>query len=351
MFKRERIYKSFTSVFSSFEIPEVQRLKNDKAVEEIYNEENTYFLNFGEYNMPGVISIAINKRTGIQYLVDGQHRISAYKNLYDNFPSRPLNIYIDNWYYNDIDCKNLEVNIISKKINTCQPHPLTELSIDEHIVIKTIEIYFKQHYFKYIKKSNNPRSPNINIDHLKDKIKKCNIIKELGIGKGETLLEYILELNTFYSTISNKTFKNWGIQNFKDPPSEVGAIEDVPSFYLGFYKNYEWLYRIIQSKKGGGDYHNFEHKSISCRDNIPKRLALQVWKEYQDDKKDVLKGKCWCCKNKLKRDNFVCGHVISVLRGGQTHFQNLRPICTQCNTDCGIENLDDFKTKYYCQRQ
>jgi len=40
--------------------------------------------------------------------------------------------------------------------------------------------------------------------------------------------------------------------------------------------------------------------------------------------------------------NFACGHIISEYEGGSLDVNNLRPVCTTCNSSMGIRNMRDF---------
>ena len=40
--------------------------------------------------------------------------------------------------------------------------------------------------------------------------------------------------------------------------------------------------------------------------------------------------------------NFACGYVISEHMGGTLDVDNLRPVCTTCNSSMGTRNMRDF---------
>jgi 5-methylcytosine-specific restriction endonuclease McrA len=63
---------------------------------------------------------------------------------------------------------------------------------------------------------------------------------------------------------------------------------------------------------------------------IPVALRQQVWIQKMGR---VFEGKCktpWC-KNTIYFFSFECGHKITESKGGATEFNNLFPICRQCN--------------------
>lgn len=92
-----------------------------------------------------------------------------------------------------------------------------------------------------------------------------------------------------------------------------------------------------------------ENKSLSNYDasskKIPHALRYAVWKEYASDR--FLEAKCYCCrKNVISMDNFICGHVKSKKDGGEHTLENLRAICTGCNSSMGSQHMFEFIEKY-----
>lgn len=69
---------------------------------------------------------------------------------------------------------------------------------------------------------------------------------------------------------------------------------------------------------------------------IPKALREQVWLTYNGHKYD---SKCFIswCKNKIDVFNYQVGHDIPESKGGTLHIDNLKPICSRCNTSMGAQ--------------
>ncbi|MDE2095886.1 MAG: HNH endonuclease [Patescibacteria group bacterium] len=44
----------------------------------------------------------------------------------------------------------------------------------------------------------------------------------------------------------------------------------------------------------------------------------------------------------ITRDNWECGHIVSVKNGGSDAVDNLRPVCKKCNGSMGEENMFEF---------
>jgi hypothetical protein len=84
-------------------------------------------------------------------------------------------------------------------------------------------------------------------------------------------------------------------------------------------------------------------KKSTKRKTIPKALRNKVWTEYNGE---TYKGQCFCCSREIDNQNFECGHVDSVDKGGLNTLDNLRPICKSCNTSMKTENMFEFMDKY-----
>ena len=84
--------------------------------------------------------------------------------------------------------------------------------------------------------------------------------------------------------------------------------------------------------------------SSITRKGIPASLRKELWMNYFGEN---FEGKCFCCKNKIVRDDFEAGHVISDKDGGETILENLKPLCKTCNRSMGSDNLNEYKKRYH----
>lgn len=87
-------------------------------------------------------------------------------------------------------------------------------------------------------------------------------------------------------------------------------------------------------------------KTRAPKKQIHEALKTSVWNKYIGaDKGTAL---CYCCKQtQITQREFDTGHVIAEVNGGQTHIDNLRPICRKCNLSMGIINMEDFIKRYF----
>lgn len=78
---------------------------------------------------------------------------------------------------------------------------------------------------------------------------------------------------------------------------------------------------------------------------IPVALRKAVWNTYIGENFGM--GYCFAgCRGIISQMNFACGHVISEKDGGKLILQNLRPVCTTCNSSMSTQNMTEFMKKY-----
>jgi hypothetical protein len=78
--------------------------------------------------------------------------------------------------------------------------------------------------------------------------------------------------------------------------------------------------------------------------SVPAHVRTAVWMRYMGD---ICQGRCACCGfEKISRANYAVGHVQAESRGGTVHIDNLRPICTACNSAMGSMNMQAFMNKF-----
>jgi hypothetical protein len=79
----------------------------------------------------------------------------------------------------------------------------------------------------------------------------------------------------------------------------------------------------------------FKKQKIS---NIFKRQCWNYWIGEH-----IGKIICPCCKlTEISQLNFSCGHIIPESKGGKLIVENVRPICSNCNSSVYVDNLTDY---------
>jgi hypothetical protein len=81
------------------------------------------------------------------------------------------------------------------------------------------------------------------------------------------------------------------------------------------------------------------------RKTIALGIKNQVWDKQVGA--DFAKSKCQCCKhNPIEKTTFVCAHFKGESEGGALAVDNLRPICTTCDSDIGTQSINEFMRMY-----
>lgn len=311
----------------------IQRPLDIEHLENFKSHEEGYFKKYGEYSfliVPIILCFYNNK----YYLVDGQHRVEVIKYIGD------MNLIIDVTIKN---AKNEEhYKDIFYAINSNKKVELYD-NRNNFKIMGLYEEYMRATYPYFIKNSKNPNFSNFNMDKLKAYFKDNNILEELKIDNVDILIQETESLNKFYIDNLNK------MDIGKKTSNTFARLEKYKRKYkkiwlCGLFKRFEWVVFIINKITNKIEYKDMLHKIIGVRIPISKMLRDKVWRSYNGDKLD---GSCYVCDSSVTYNSFECGHVISVWRGGETTFDNLKPICSVCNKSMETMNLETFKKLYH----
>lgn len=79
--------------------------------------------------------------------------------------------------------------------------------------------------------------------------------------------------------------------------------------------------------------------------NISSTIKRLVWNTHIGE--EIGKTKCLCCKTTdIRQLSFNCGHIIAEAHGGSLTVSNLKPICQNCNSSMGTQNMNDFMKSF-----
>ena len=328
----EKKYKSIDEI--NYVIPEIQRQVEPNNIKKIYDFQLDYYNKKGEYCLNGSISIGRDLFTCIDYLLDGQHRMAAYIKLRKTFPERSMIITVDTF-----DCSSIRnIELAYEYINTHNPNPITKLGLDDYKILQSFEDLMEKQFKSYIKNTKKPQRPNINLKNLKDVIKEKDLIQKGGIKSGDELFQYILSINKYYCNVEHIQFSKWGFNDYLKIIDKINKHEN--KLFLTIYLNFEWVDRLIEHITLEKPFNELKHISNSWRPIITKTLRKAVWLNSNDSD---MRGSCYCCENSIEFDNFVCGHIIPVSIGGETNVNNMKPVCSYCNSNMGVMNLEKYK--------
>ena len=279
--------------------------------------------------------IHIEKLNDELYLIDGQHRYEAIKQLYYKGYT---NFYI--WVEEVIVNNMEEMKENYKMINYNTPLPEFPQTIDKRIPEQAFT-HFQLKYKTIWGKASarKPRRPHINQNRFQEAL--GYLTDKLNIQKYNDLIELIDKENTKRSGWDTIAFPR--IKSLKNPKKILDICKQKGGFYLGMWYAvdqeyiYEWCRDIIKAQTGVEPM----KKKTPRKKRIPKKIRNDCWKKYGDEKC------CWICSDKLDFSNFEAGHIEAKSKGGSDTIDNLRPICSQCNKSQGSENMKDYINKHY----
>lgn len=338
--------------------PGVQRLLDKNHINNMVEDE------IYEYNITGFFSIlqsftiAYVENEKKTYLLDGQHRLVMYSILQDknyniNNVIVPLITYnVDNYQ---------DVEYFFNRINKHSPiQPIGNIIQYDRDLAKLILDEFTTLYIK-------DGECNRNCPH----ISYVQLMNNIKYRKFEEKLEYtnisIIDIFNVIININNYLDKSYQfIKNCDDKKKydkckhKINNMPDKKICYLGIFEHFEWLdltlYALIENKEIDNIASEFlcnldiKKKEKNKRDNIPQELRERIWKKEPKNfcKEGMLiNGFCYTCNNELNFQYMQCGHIIAHALGGKVSFDNLMPICRNCNGKMGTMNLEEYKKLIY----
>jgi hypothetical protein len=328
-------------------IPDFQREIDEEKVKQIYKtHKKKKKLNENWIIQQCCLTICVIELTNKEYklyLIDGQHRLLAIKDLIKKniiideeiliqmkkcnsikemkkyFKTLNINSKIEiqyhgieNEFYNSLICnfkskiKSLFLNAFSRTKNVNKTNQF--LHIDQFLELFKLS---KMKNTKFVEGKDNT----IDIELLLENLVKLNL--EIKVKYDEIKLD---------KDISDYLYK-----------SSITRLKK-SGFYLSL-KNVEWFDYFI------GQRSEFKIKPQKIKKiKIPKKIRIKVWEKRFDD---MGKGECYCCKSVIDKTEFHAGHINSEFNGGTIDLDNLEPICPSCNSSMGTMNMNDYKDKYY----
>ena len=212
---------------------------------------------------------------------------------------------------------------------------------------KYLEQYFHQHYRLYLKSTEHPQVPHLNVDGLMKYIDEGDYIRKMGLGY-EELINEIEALNTCYRLHWKELLHTTKyLSNAQAWAEKCEQKNPNRPLYLGMFRKFEWVDRIllrVTNPTQFPSYTTMKHVPVNYRGKIYKPVRRSVWNKRNNGN---LSGFCYVCKKGIHYDDFECGHVVSVFAGGASTVDNLEPICRMCNSDMGIEHLETFKQAFW----
>lgn len=268
------------------------------------------------------------------YVVDGQHRMEMAKVLFEN---EDINDYLTICYYKIESDKKMKELFREINRDSFKNSKYVSLNEFQETLYDLVKFHFKNNYSLYFPDKKSP----INKRHSMTEF--LDLLVERG---------YFDMFDNFDKLIQDIESKNKSFNKLIDY-QEYWA--QTPEF---FYKDEQTCVKngfIISLKNNNFiDYlmdstvvpdHVFKNQKKA----ISPKLRIQVWK------KEFENYEAYCpfhrCKNIIHNglNGFHCGHIVSEFNGGETTLDNLRPICSSCNSRMGTTNWNEFEKK--CKRE
>jgi len=342
LYKNSKFYKlKFTNKELPkipLETPECQRVLDNSHVNDIIEFQNKHKQNSGDFFFPNAITFA--ELNGKLYVIDGQHRLTSIGILSRQHPTHAFDLFCDVYIIaneNELDRKYQALNE-NKKV--CLPD---DFEVYKNFS-KKIEEYIHSNYRVYFSNSERPNIPHFKMEKLSMKLNDSNL-DIVGRSRNDYTLfiDEMEKLNLFYQRCySNDNVSRYFSNNIEKYIKKCLDKQPGKSWVLGIYKQFEWVERVLYKIETGTEYEQMEHIHIGTRTKIRKPLRRSVWEKHSKS----MEGKCYVCDKQIDYDTFECGHIEAVFYGGKTNIKNLVPICSSCNRDMGIQNLESYKTEY-----
>lgn len=201
-------------------------------VKTLYDEFKIKINESSELDLPNTISISYYENK--YFIIDGQHRIKAIKELTKNYEF-DCKLRVDLYYP-----KNYEdmLNILSV-INYSKPLDINSIF---NTIINDILTFIKTEYKNInkniIKASNKCQRPFINEYQFVEKLKECKFI--ISYKKTTFIFKKIRKINERYQNLDPKKLKF----NNKSLTSNMILKAGEFNCFLGFDTDFEWLYEI-----------------------------------------------------------------------------------------------------------
>ncbi len=265
---------------------------------------------------------------GKKHIIDGQHRISAFKAICKNYKNAFDTLVL----YEQCDSeKELQEawdrsNTVWSQIN---PPGKNRQEVPRN---KAVEKLWNEKLIQYngtkgmISRSQKPQKPHLNENLFLEKLTTVHFSS-------------YQELETMFNNANESIKKSSLCINFKEQNPDKWLKCEKYDCFIGLVKDFT-DYMTLHIDPKSVDYNEKRKKKP-----IPKAVKDAVWKKYHGDNGVA---KCYVCKsNEIRMNAFHAGHIISDKDGGLPVVDNLIPICATCNTSMGSINLYTFKEQHF----
>lgn len=316
--------------------PNVQRLLNEEHVSNLITDQMWEYQRYKQFSM--LQSITCADLDGKRYVLDGQHRLAAFKELF--LKGYTMNVNIPVVCYNVATFDELKEYYI--RINKHHPINPLEVSSEWFDNGKSFCTWFVSEYKPYIKYTENKcNCPHININEMMKYIKEYQVFERLRVGNDVSrLIEVVKGLNE-YMIQQAKCIVNYQFQeDFSKRFTKCVQKNPTSPCIFGVWRRFEWIEIVLYVIRANVLFSDINLSQFnSKRTNIPVKKRIEVWRKRNGK---LMDGSCFVCKSSLNYCDMECGHIVPFIYGGTCQVENLEPICKICNRDMGIVNLNEY---------
>tara|TARA_B100001094_G_scaffold49270_1_gene44703 strand:+ start:3072 stop:4130 length:1059 start_codon:yes stop_codon:yes gene_type:complete len=309
-----------------FKKPIYQGALNKQKVNEMIESYLNNPKNF-QYKNKIVIGV-INKQ---YYIIDGQHRVEMICNLckINKFYNKKTVIVA----YYMLDNHEEALELFSEiNIDSCKNKFYISLDCFSKVIINDFRQLLKNLYKDFFSSKKTTKKGKIKcIEEFVDELYKINFFE--NNKKNESLKKLIHYNNLFFDLHYKTHIEDESLEKLIYKTESKSIIDNHIVFttkcnnFINFIKNEG----NIKTK----------HRWKKNKKRIVKGIKDRVWFNYF---KNIDCAICPIkhCNNKIYKNSFQAGHIISEYNGGLVIDKNLKPICKDCNLKMGTQNWNEF---------
>ena len=325
-------------------IPEIQRLLDTHKVNELVAHQLMHHRENGAaWPYPPIVLARTSETGGTRFVVDGQHRLAAMRDLYS---AHSHDMEFAMLTYSVPTLKRLEC--LYREINKNAPIPdFSPFSPDARAPAESVAVRLKTRFPDIWSASARARRPSLNFTLVQQSL--AWLSQKTGSLTAAALEAAVLELNnelegrvTLAARGSPETLPG-------QPTARMVAKAVKTGMYLGLYKDepgseygYRWTAVLAERLTGTAVL----RRRKARRKGVPKSVKLAAWNRYVGA--SVARTKCICCQEReISMAVFEAGHVVAEAEGGSATVANVLPICGLCNKSMATRPMAAFVKEHY----
>lgn len=315
--------------------PDIQRDVDEDRIAEIVSYQLSALERYDETVFLGDIVLGVDSDR-LHWIVDGQHRFGAMMQLKQQLGSRAGKQLVSVTFVR-LDARftlQHAFELVNKSVPVPQ-HVIAAMTHEyEDRILKGFAHRFKEAFRPFIVTSACPRKPNVNLQHILDRMFQTGRIAAFG-SAGE-LFDRALEMNSRFEQLADDEFRDKVNDKLRKAPGSSKSKTYTPLF-LSLDPECEWVTdddpRVATRRRAG------------ARKPLPQSVRYDVWNRDVGEKHAF--GCCTVCTRRISIQSFHVGHIVAVANGGTDNIDNLCVLCSACNLAMGTTDLNEFRMRYY----